>query len=67
MLKEKKTKKEKKDTFLKGVRNEMKNVNWPNKKDVFKYSMTTIGLVIFFVVFFVLVDLLSAFVKGLFV
>ena len=67
MAKEKKAKKEKKETFIKGVRKEMKNVNWPSKKDVLKYSLTTIGLVLFFVVFFVAVDLISAFVKGLFV
>ena len=67
MAKDKKAKKEKKETFIKGVRKEMKNVNWPSKKDVLKYSLTTIGLVIFFVVFFVAVDLVSAFVKGLFV
>lgn len=67
MAKEKKIKKTKKETFFKGVRSEMKNVNWPSKKDVLKYSLTTIGLVVFFVVFFVAVDLISAFVKGLFV
>lgn len=67
MAKEKKSKKVKKETFIKGVRSEMKNVNWPSKKDVLKYSLTTIGLVVFFVVFFVAVDLISAFVKGLFV
>lgn len=59
--------KTKKDSFLKGVRNEMKKVSWPKAKAVVKYSLATIGLAVFLVVFFMLLNLITSFVKGLFV
>ena len=64
MAKEKKAKKE---SFLKGVRNEMKEVKWAKAKEVAKYSLATIFLVLFFMVFFELIILLSSYLKGLFV
>ena len=64
MAKEKKAKKE---TFLKGVKSEMKEVKWATAKEVAKYSFATLFLVIFFMVFFELIILLSSYLKGLFV
>lgn len=67
MAKKEKIKKEKKETFLKGVKEEMKKVEFAKGKTVLKYSLTTIFLVLFIVVFFVLINLLSSFIKGLFI
>ena len=63
----KKEKKVKKDTFLKSTRNEMKKVIWPSGKDVLKFSIITLGMILFFMVFFVLINLLASFIKGLFI
>ena len=67
MSKKEKVKKEKKETFLKGVKEEMKKVEFAKGKTVLKYSLTTIFLVLFIVVFFVLINLVSSFIKGLFI
>ncbi|MBR1416972.1 MAG: preprotein translocase subunit SecE [Bacilli bacterium] len=68
MAKEKiKKEKVKKESFLKGTHKEMKQVRWPSGKEVIKYSIATVFLVLFCVAFFVLIDLLSSFIKGLFV
>lgn len=67
MKKKEKKEKVKKDSFLKSTRKEMKNVSWPDGKSVFKYSVATLSLIVFFMVFFVLINLVSAYIKGLFV
>ena len=36
-------------------------------KEIVKYSLTTIGLALFFVIFFLLITVLASFIKGLFV
>ena len=59
-------KKAKEEKLLNRVREDMKDVMWPKMKDVFKYSMATIILCGLFVVFFLLINLLASFVKGLF-
>lgn len=51
--------------FFNEVKKELGNVKWPNKKDMVKYSIATISFVIFFAVFFYLIDLGVAFVKTL--
>ena len=51
--------------FFSEVKKELGNVKWPSKKDMIKYSIATIIFVIFFAVFFYLIDLLVAFIKSL--
>ena len=51
--------------FFSEVKKELGKVKWPNKKDMIKYSIATIVFVIFFAVFFYLIDLTVAFIKSL--
>ena len=51
--------------FFSEVKKELSKVKWPNKKDMFKYSIATICFVIFFAGFFYLIDLAVAFIKSL--
>ena len=66
--KKKDTKKGKKKsgvlTFFKEVRSEVSKVKWPSKKDMVKYSTATIIFVIFFALFFYLIDLIIALLKA---
>ena len=52
-------------SFLKDVKSEMKKVRFPNKKEMIKYSVATISLVIFFALYFGLLDLIIAGIKTL--
>ena len=61
----KEKKKEKKDNLFKQVRNEMKKVHFPSRKDMVKYSIATIVFVIFFAGYFYLIELVMAFIKSL--
>lgn len=51
--------------FFKSVLKEVKHVSWPTKKDMFNYSVATIMFVIFFGIFFYLIELLMAFLRTL--
>lgn len=51
--------------FFSEVKKELGKVKWPNRKDMVKYSIATISFVIFFAVFFYLIDLSVAFIKSL--
>lgn len=42
--------------FLFGIKKEMGRVRWPNKKEMVMYSIATIVFIIFFALFFTLVD-----------
>ena len=53
-----------KDTFVGDCIEELKLVRWPSKKEVLKYTISTIVFVIFFALFFTLIDVLFALVKG---
>ncbi len=74
--KEKKTKKVKKaknnkkevkkEGFFKGIRNELKLVKWPTFKEILKYTIATIIFCIILIIFFQILDLILAYVKGLF-
>lgn len=52
-------------SFLKNVKSEMKKVRFPNKKEMITYSVATISLVIFFALYFGLLDLIIAGIKTL--
>ncbi len=62
--KEKKTKKE---NLIKGIRKELKMVKWPTIKELVKYTGATIVLCIILVAFFQCLDIILAFIKGMFV
>ena len=66
--KEKKTKakKEVKPSYFKALKSELAKVKWPDSKEVIKYSVATITLVVIFGVFFEGLNLLEALVKGMF-
>ena len=49
--------------FLKGVKSEMVKVRWPNKKELFKYSVATLTIIVIFMTFFSLTDLGIAIVR----
>ena len=59
-----KTKKTSKKSFLKEVKAEMKKVKWPTKKEMVKYSITTLVFILLFAGFFYLIDVLFALLKG---
>ncbi|ADV95031.1 preprotein translocase subunit SecE [Bacillus subtilis] len=42
--------------FFKDVGKEMKKVSWPKGKELTRYTITVISTVIFFVIFFALLD-----------
>lgn len=52
-------------SFFKGVRKEAKMVRWPGGKDMLKYSGAVLSLMLFFGVYFYLLDVLFTFLKGL--
>ena len=65
-----KNKQKKNNGYLKQVAQEMKNVTWPTRKNMIKYSIATIIMIIILSLFFVgisaLFDLLYALVQGWF-
>lgn len=51
--------------FFSDVRKEMKKVHFPSKKEMIKYSVATICFVIFFSLFFYIIDVIFALIKSL--
>ena len=51
--------------FFKGVKSEWKRVKWPTKKEMIKYSVATIILIVGCSVFFYVLDVLLAFLHSL--
>ena len=43
-------------SYFKGVRNELKKVTWPSKKDLYKYTLVVLVMCALFAIFFYLVD-----------
>jgi len=64
--KNKKAPKVKKETYMEGVSEELKKVKWPSKKEVIKYTIATIVLVLILVAFFLLLDLGMSLIKEAF-
>lgn len=62
-VKEQKTKK---PGYLKEVKTELKKVSFPSFKDVMKYTLATLVFCGILVLFFILLNLLLSFVKGMF-
>ncbi len=55
----------KKEGFFKSVKQEFKKVRWPNRKEMVKYSIATIVFVLFFGIFFYLIEVLMYFLNKL--
>lgn len=53
----------KKESWWHGVKSEFKKVRWPSKKEMIKYSVATIVFVVFFALFFYLIELVVYFLK----
>lgn len=64
--KKKALKKVKNESFFKGIKRELKLVKWPTIKEILKYTIATIILCIIFVAFFLCLNGLMAYVKGMF-
>ena len=56
---------EKKESLFKQIKKEMSKVHFPNKKDMVKYSLATISFVLFFGIYFYVIELVMALVKSL--
>ncbi len=59
-------KKVKKESYVKSLKKELKMVKWPEKKEVLKYTISTIAFCILICAFFQLLLLLMSVVKGWF-
>ena len=51
--------------FFKNVKQEMKKVKWPSKKDMVKYSIATLIIIAFFFAFFTASDVVIMGIKEL--
>lgn len=59
-------KKVQKEGFFKGIKKELKLVKWPSIKEIFKYTLATIIFCVILVAFFEVLNIIMAYVKGLF-
>ena len=50
--------------YFKGVKKEISRIRWTNKKDLLKYSVSTVLFMLFFGVFFYAVDILVALLRS---
>ena len=50
--------------YFKGGRKEISRIKWTSKKDLLKYSISTIVFMLFFGVFFYAIDLLVALLRS---
>lgn len=62
---EKKAKKNASKNKVTTFKAEMNKIKWPSKKDMIKYSISTVVFVIFFSIFFYVIELLMALLKSL--
>jgi preprotein translocase SecE subunit len=51
--------------FLNGVKKEVGRVRWSDKKHMIKYSLATIAAIVFFSLYFYVIDIIVAFIKSL--
>lgn len=50
--------------YFKGVKKEISRIRWTSRKELIKYSLSTIAFMFFFGVFFYLVDFLVALIRS---
>ena len=55
----------KKGSLFKQIKKEMQKVHFPSRADMVKYSIATISFVIFFALYFYLIEIVMAFLKSL--
>lgn len=55
----------KKESLFKQIKKEMSKVHFPSKKEMIKYSLATISFVLFFGIYFFVIELVMALVKTL--
>ncbi len=58
--------KTKKESLTKGLKKEMKLVKWPTVKEIVKYTIATVIFCVILIVFFELLNMILAYIKGLF-
>ena len=51
--------------FFKDVKKEISKVKWPSKKNMVKYTTTTVLFILFFAILYVCLDLIIALVKSM--
>jgi len=56
--------KSKKSSYFKEVRKELSKVVWPSKKNMVKYSIAVIAFILFFSVFFYVIELIMALLEA---
>ena len=61
--KDKKNNNGKKSSYFKDVKKELSKVVWPSKKNMVKYSIAVISFILFFSVFFYVIELIMALLK----
>ena len=49
--------------WFKGVASEFKKVRWPNQKEMIKYSIATIVFILFFALFFYVIEIIMYFLN----
>lgn len=52
------------ESYFKQVKKELSKVKWPSKKELIKYSITTLCFILFFALFFFGIETLFAFIEG---
>ena len=55
----------KKESLFKQIKKEMSKVHFPSKKEMVKYSLATISFVLFFGIYFFVIELVMALIKTL--
>lgn len=63
----KKEVKKPKENYIKLTRKELKLVKWPTFKEVLKYTVSTIVFCVVLCLFFLFLNLIMSYVKGLFI
>ena len=61
---EKQRKKSNKEGFISSIKAEMKKVKWPSFKEMLKYTIATIALVVVVALLFELLNVIISLVKG---
>ena len=64
IVKKQTKKEEKKEGLIKGIKKEIKLVKWPEKKEIIKYTISTLVFCFVVALFFVLLTYLLSVVKG---
>lgn len=50
--------------FFHGVKKELGRVRWATKKEMIKYTLSTLGFILFFALFYTVTDIVLAALKG---